>query len=264
MKQLARADVAVSEKAQGLAAGEKFPTHSYNKEATPLTVEFDPKNRTIRAARAYILDAGITVGNLPMGPFTAAHDRNVSIDKSMKAGADGWAEKGSPGVPALGPFLDAENMGRDLLNGTPDTPVQWPRVIPMLLLSQTEPNGEANINKVPKYFNDELPRILGDLKGRGGAIVNMGNLDQDLKIMIPRVTKGTHTVVIALTVGTASADRAFFVWIKDLEFGVQRKQGDKPVKDKDGDDIFDGPPKQVFTSSGEGANLRLDLDDAQP
>jgi len=232
-------------------------------------VEFDPgSKRNIRAAKVYILDGGITVGNLNAGPFTKAHEKNLEIDSYMKAGSNGWTEKGAPGVPPLTPFLDAENMGRDLLNGTPDTAVQWSRVIPMLLLSQTDSNGDSNLNKIPKYFDDELPRILGNMKGRGTAIVNTATpSDQDLKsgtLTIPRVSKGPHTVVVSLTVGTESADRAFFVWIKDMEFGVQPKDAQgRPRKDKDGLDIFEGPPKLVL-KAGEGPNFRLDLDDAQP
>jgi hypothetical protein len=240
IKQLARAELHDPPKdavAAPLASSE-YPPHAYYKDLGTLKVTFDPKERTtLKAGRVYVVRAGATIADLPTFALTEADKHIVK-----------WNGQAKPGVPAPSEFSNATRFGQNILNGRPEDPVAFDQLIPMLLLGETQSNGEQNLQRLPGVFDTTIMDIL-TMKGtrKGSLIIGQAEADASGRAEIQKILPGKHTVVATLL-----TDKGFYVWVWDAvnlpEFDANKK------------------PQTVSkqAAAAGGSQFHIDLDEKAP
>jgi hypothetical protein len=251
VKQLARAELRDPPKdrnAEALASSE-YPPHAYYKDLCSLKVTFDPKaGTTLKAGRVFVLKTGATRGDLPTSTLRNAHEHILN-----------WNGQAKPGVPAPGVFSNAANFGRNFLNGTDEDGVSFTALVPMLLLGETQNDGDLNFQHLPTVFDSTVMDVLKGPR-KGSLIVGQAESNPAGRAEVQKILPGPHPVII-----TMLTDRGFYVWVRDdMNF---------PAVDTKGQLLVDADKKPLpisfsastgLGSGGEPATFRIDLDEKAP
>jgi hypothetical protein len=216
MKQLGRVPLAGILKAAPTnpLARNEYPAHAYFKDLCTFSATFDPGSGDVvlKEGRLYILRPDATVSDVPRTALSDADRHNLECLSNMENPANGWLPKGKPGVPGKTPFQTAHSFGYNILADSGDAGVAWGSVVPMLLLGQTQPDGEANLRTLPTYFDNDIVSIWRNTR-KGSLITGFAKADEAGKAEVRKISPGRHVVVV-----TMLTNRGFYVWVQDKDF----------------------------------------------
>ncbi len=268
VKQLARADLKglVQDKQSSPLALAEYPAHAYLQDMCTLSVELDPtKTRELKSAHVYVLKPDAVRGDISGSILRNANDHVQACLQDMTNNANGWSPSGKPGVPARGPFSNADHFATNFMNGKDEEGVPWTNLIPMVLLGQITPDGARNLAATPLYFNSTVVPLLRN--SRGSLIV--ASAGADLKsglVTLPKIMAGSHPVVVTMLVSRDGIDRAYYVWVTEVKLGEQQiDRNGKPVVDKNNKPVrTNQSQKLTFTAGVANPAFQLDLDEITP
>lgn len=210
MKQLARVELESKVKNSPSAplAAASYPQHPWLKDLCSVAVTFDPKGAATWSGRVYVLKAGAVHKDVD-SPLSSAFSKLEDIDTNVRNGTNGWKAAGQPGVPSADSIHRIyDNVGKKLKVDQDTVQVQWSSVMQVLLYGQLTPNGQSNLETLPRFMENDVVNIWKDIKGN--MLVGTAIADQSGKATIERLQPGQATIVYTL-----QTDKGFYVWTDD-------------------------------------------------
>jgi hypothetical protein len=211
MKQLAGFDLTGIIKGNEIPAGADtlaYPQHPWLKDLCSVTVTFNPNGATIKAARVYVLK-NIAQHKDVDSALNSAYDRLGNIVGDINAGSNGWKDAGKPGIPSADFIKRTHNpVGLNLKNAPDESRMSWTQLLKVLLASQLTPNGERNLEQLPRYMDNDLMSIWRET--RGNVLVSSQVAEANGRAIVDHILPGDVTVVCTL-----QTDRGFFIWAVD-------------------------------------------------
>ena len=127
-------------------------------------------------------------------------------------------------MPPKDYFSRADKVANNMKTDSDDKQESWTLLLQVILAGQLTPNGQRNLEEIPRYLDNDVVGIWQGIKGN----LIMGSLPADAsgKASIDRLQPGPVAIVYAL-----KTDKGFYVWTQDATLAKASHLSLKAVAD---------------------------------
>ncbi|MCL2648161.1 MAG: hypothetical protein FWD61_14305, partial [Phycisphaerales bacterium] len=202
VKQLARVPVSATDKPLAKKEADAYPQQAYKESAGSIAVTvLDENNKPMAHVTVRLVPRSLDVNKVQ----TAMANAHSHIEDALSSDEGAWAPAfGKPGVPSRDKMSQANRDGN--VGNAPV--IGWRPLVTLLMLGETQPNGERNHSAMPAYFQSNIvPIITPEQRGESAKT------GADGKVILPKVAPVDYCLIAD---GKTEAG-SYCVWVADVE-----------------------------------------------